>query len=496
MITTRFSLACLLALLLSTGAIAQQQSIRSFMFGHSLMDHRPPLNPTPSDETTIAHWIYLLSQAAGHTYEATGRFGPLELQASNLPPSSDWGYDIVPRAWDNETQPSFAAADFNNAIFTELNYVQWQAPTDPYWNGNGTSPVTAAANLTTWLKNQEPNIAVYLYENWPDMAPFIAGEGFPASTTEFANYCANTQGEWHDWWIDYHDALTSALAGQEVLLIPVGPIMAELQSSWPLNQIAFEDWYEDNAPHGRPNLYFLAGLITYSAIFQEQAPSNFTPPTLLHSTLQEEYASVKALVWNALQTYTFPNGDSRVFSNFVVPVTWVSFTAKDLANERILLEWETSSESNNAGFEVEYSLNGKDFVPIGFVDAQAGNQGANYSFIHTTQEGGELSYRLRQTDWDGSFSYSTLQTIKRTHTTAVQVFPNPTAGRIQITIPSDWTDVTTTITVRDLFSRSVTQREVTGQSIVPLDLGHLPAGRYQLGLRTSNQQINHTLLVQ
>ena len=53
----------------------QTSDIKSFMFGHSLMDHRPPLVPTPSNETTIAHWIYLLSQEAGNTYAATGQYG-------------------------------------------------------------------------------------------------------------------------------------------------------------------------------------------------------------------------------------------------------------------------------------------------------------------------------------------------------------------------------------------------------------------------------------
>jgi len=58
-------------------------------------------------------------------------------------------------------------------------------------------------------------------------------------------------------------------------MIPVGPIIAKIMDGPLADQILVTEFYEDDAPHGRPNLYFLAALITYAAIFDEPAPDTY-----------------------------------------------------------------------------------------------------------------------------------------------------------------------------------------------------------------------------
>ena len=64
----------LLCMNISQGIVhAQIDDVRLYAFGHSLIDHRPPAIPTPSDETTILHWMYQIAQDAGHTFAAGGQ---------------------------------------------------------------------------------------------------------------------------------------------------------------------------------------------------------------------------------------------------------------------------------------------------------------------------------------------------------------------------------------------------------------------------------------
>jgi len=87
-----------------TFTIYSQTTINQFIFGHSLIDHSPPLIPTPSNETTVPHWIYLLAQEAENSYAAGGKYGFLPQHA--MPPYfAQWGYDIVPSVWDSDYEP-------------------------------------------------------------------------------------------------------------------------------------------------------------------------------------------------------------------------------------------------------------------------------------------------------------------------------------------------------------------------------------------------------
>jgi len=163
----------LMVILLSLASTAwSQDTMKHYMFGHSLMDHRPPINPTPSDETTIAHWISVLSNAAGEPYAATGQFGFLESHRRDLPPISQWGYDSVPFVWNSENTP-YADVDFDKVFITPRNFTQDEPPTVPYF-GDNLSPIDNTSEIIDWIEGEEPGTDFYLYEHWPDMAPYLA----------------------------------------------------------------------------------------------------------------------------------------------------------------------------------------------------------------------------------------------------------------------------------------------------------------------------------
>jgi hypothetical protein len=90
-----------------------------------------------------------------------------------------------------------------------------------------------------------------------------------------------------------------------------------------------------------------------------------------------------------------------------VPVELVSFTSSvDINN--VNLNWITSSEKNNMGFEIHRKIqNDDEWKMIGFVEGKGTTTEINtYAFTDTDLSPAHYSYRLKQIDFDGTFEYS------------------------------------------------------------------------------------------
>jgi len=128
----------------------------------------------------------------------------------------------------------------------------------------------------------------------------------------------------------------------------------------------------------------------------------------------------------------------------IVPVEFASFSAS-VTLHGISLEWTTASELNNNGFEIERSVDGNTFVTIGFVDGKGTSTETNYySFADHSlfTEHQTIYYRLKQVDFDGTFSYSNTVEVQfnlLTDFVLNQNYPNPfnPSTTITYTIPSD-----------------------------------------------------------
>jgi photosystem II stability/assembly factor-like uncharacterized protein len=92
-----------------------------------------------------------------------------------------------------------------------------------------------------------------------------------------------------------------------------------------------------------------------------------------------------------------------------VPVELISFQGKSFDNE-IILNWQTASEINNQGFEIQRSEvrdQKSDWEVIGFVNGKVTTSEQQfYTYIDNELNTGVYRYRLRQIDFDGSFEYS------------------------------------------------------------------------------------------
>ena len=124
--------------------------------------------------------------------------------------------------------------------------------------------------------------------------------------------------------------------------------------------------------------------------------------------------------------------DGCTFTAGIVPVKLTYFKSQ-LSNDGILLVWETASEEQNEGFEIQRSNDGKNWEKIDFVIGSGTTIEINqYSYIDKQPLQGENYYRLKQIDWDGDFEYSNINSIRYLEASSysdVTVFPNPSKGR-------------------------------------------------------------------
>ena len=89
-----------------------------------------------------------------------------------------------------------------------------------------------------------------------------------------------------------------------------------------------------------------------------------------------------------------------------LPVELKSFTAS-VSKNSVTLNWVTSTELNNYGFEIERSQNQNIWEKIGFVNGRGNsNSPIFYFYSDNNLSSGKYFYRLKQLDNDGSFTYS------------------------------------------------------------------------------------------
>lgn len=93
------------------------------------------------------------------------------------------------------------------------------------------------------------------------------------------------------------------------------------------------------------------------------------------------------------------------------------------------LLWDTYSEVNNMGFEIQRSYDGTGFEAIGFREGAGDAQDVQaYNWLDPQPGGAKVYYRYRQVDFNGAFAYSNVVELNRPEglgALSMQVFPNP-----------------------------------------------------------------------
>lgn len=194
--------------------------------------------------------------------------------------------------------------------------------------------------------------------------------------------------------------------------------------------------------------------------------------------------------WDAVSTcgalYEYAENFELIFGTFL-PVELLRFQARPLAALHTQLVWETASETNFRGFEVQRSSDGRNFQTLGYLSAGAADgEGTNYTFqdkeISTP---GTYYYRLRLLDENLSHTYSQVEVvIFRTSEERIAIVPNPASGRSCLQFVQALNGAVR-VQVFDAMGRLVlTQKDMLwqGDQELCIELGAVEAGVYLVSL--------------
>lgn len=166
---------------------------------------------------------------------------------------------------------------------------------------------------------------------------------------------------------------------------------------------------------------------------------------------QMNYYNVNSFLYRTGAVSTNSSSETRqtslYFASFLtgtiaLPVTLTYFKAT-LKDYKVMLDWATASEIQNDYFTVERSADGINFEILG-TKKGAGNSTnlIQYNLYDDSPISGYSYYRLKQTDFDGKYSYSNVAFIKNGNTSAISNFeiqsayPNPFVDRFTLVYSS------------------------------------------------------------
>ncbi len=205
---------------------------------------------------------------------------------------------------------------------------------------------------------------------------------------------------------------------------------------------------------------------------------------------------------HTLRAGTHGRGVYEAYIDFYLPVELSAFSAA-VSDNSVVLNWETSSETNNQGFEVERKLKNQEWVTIGFV-AGNGTSTERHTYKYTDDEmnadyTGRVLYRLKQMDFDGGYEYSNQVFADfdfiPDQVTLAQNYPNPfnPTTTIKYSIPVE-ANVTLAVynSLGEKISDLVNTVQAPGNYQVTWNAKDYASGFYFYALKVSDMQ-NHNL---
>lgn len=184
------------------------------------------------------------------------------------------------------------------------------------------------------------------------------------------------------------------------------------------------------------------------------------------------------------------------YDDVTLPVKLQTFTA-ELMDKDVQLKWQTESEISHDYFDVERSLDGRSFTPVGRRQSQHAVASANYSLtdIDIASQGvSKIYYRLRMVSMDGRSDYSAtvIVYLNAKSSLLVKVLPNPFTATLSVSLNMP-RNGKVQVSVIDLSGRRLLtqQRDVAkGFSTLPVDgVDKLSKGTYMLVMEVNGEKV-------
>lgn len=207
-------------------------------------------------------------------------------------------------------------------------------------------------------------------------------------------------------------------------------------------------------------------------VFFAFAVSQITPST-----------TAEALIENAVEL---------LVKDLIIPVELSSFNAA-VINGEVSLYWTTATELNNRGFEIQRKAANGEYQNLGFVPGfGTTTERRSYSFVDNKAKVGAYSYRLKQMDYDGTYSFSDEVNVDVNPPLVFsleQNYPNPfnPSTIIKYSIPQDgFVNLAVYNLLGEKVATLVNDVQKAGRYDVNFDASRLASGIYFYTIESAN----------
>jgi hypothetical protein len=322
----------------------------------------------------------------------------------------------------------------------------------------------------------------------------LAG-GFLASNINPAFFAFFPELEYDSWFAIGNDNNTAQVSYTPAPPDPVTPFNTAGTTGFVVNDpIGFSvigTWLPP-ASQGRPdadNKLLIAQLTTegiFSCLFNFQFRRLNSDGTV--------FLPVTTIAVTGVSVDGTPGAEVDICPIVFLPIELISFSATAV-DSRVDLRWTTVTEINNETFTVERSKDGENFEEVAKLPG-AGNSDltTHYYSLDEQPYDGINYYRLKQTDFNGAFTYSEVRAVYFGEDHDVSVYPNPAKEYLRF---SGATDRIISYRLTDMSGKLIDQASTpVGIQEMNLQSYDLAEGVYYLTLMTlDGDHINHKVVV-
>ncbi len=183
-----------------------------------------------------------------------------------------------------------------------------------------------------------------------------------------------------------------------------------------------------------------------------------------------------------------------------LPIELLSFTAELTPSNQVRLDWATAIEIENDYFTIERSADGENFEALETITGAGNSMSMNsYHAYDNLPLDGLSYYRLKQTDFDGTYTYSAIRSVKIEEVIPeanIMVYPNPSNGTFQIKV--EGLNTASAIQITDIQGRLVYNGTIdSDDNQINLNLSDvLQPGYYQLRMIGQGKSAVQKIVVQ
>ncbi len=370
--------------------------------------------------------------------------------------------------------------------------------------GSGTIGITSATVTDSATKFWKDGTQPYLNGFYK---PEYILRGFNGTSTsgnwKFANY-DGVSGD-----IPYFDSIRISFLTMNGVVSSCARLDSEIDSVCNFGDVFIgnvytKDFYLKNVGNSILNIYSTSFSGAYASSFTLlNSPSSisvgdsgkFTIQLILSGTSPGESNTLGNPDNNEIATLNINNNDPSkstfkvsLQTGSVSPVELISFTA-NVIKRNVLLNWVTSRETNNKGFEIQRAQTDNqnlEFLKIGYVNGK-GNSNSQTSYCFTDEKinSGKYTYRLKQIDLNGNYTYYNLydeiEVSLPKKFSISQNYPNPfnPLTKIEFDLP---VNCNVTINLYDITGREIktllNENKKAGYYTLEFTAGNVASGVY------------------